>query len=126
MVRSCDRNPFIAGTGIGHRLDYFHVTHPIFERRMWPIATTCFDGIQEVIFHIPFAGEFFRNFHFLQRAVTPAPSLDHIGGKIINQCSGRAVNFQFIPTGVRVDAAELEHALAKWQSTESASGMMTL
>ena len=71
--RLSNRDPFIASAGIGHGLDYFHVTQAIFKGRIWPIATTCFDGIQEVIFHVPIAGEFFRNFHFLQRAIPRLP-----------------------------------------------------
>ena len=53
-----DRDPLVAGTGIGDCLHYSHVAQPIFKSRIWSLVIACFHGIEEIILDRPFPGEF--------------------------------------------------------------------
>ncbi len=64
-----DRDPLVAGTGIGDCLHDSHITQPIFKSRIGPLVIACFHGIEKIILDRPLPGEFLRHFHFMQGAI---------------------------------------------------------
>jgi len=124
-----DRDPLVTSTGIGDCLHYSHVAQPVFKSRIGSLVIACFHGIEEIILDRPFPGEFRRHFHFMQGAIAYSTGFDHIGSEIVNQGPGRAVTSrqsQWHERGYRLNSRTPSAPLAKWQSTDSASGMITL